>query len=113
MPKFKKNNYPNFMPLNPSLSLPAIKVEDNRKKPYINNQKFLELKKKENEPIDEEKNEDKDSDVSIGSIGPPDNKDSNNKEKNDESNKNKDQNENSGMNNMNDDEGSDLSLTDL
>ena len=33
--------------------------------------------------------------------------------KNDESNKNKDQNENSGMNNMNDDEGSDLSLTDL
>ena len=72
-----------------------------------------ENKKKENEPIDEEKNEDKDSDVSIGSIGPPDNKDSNNKEKNDESNKNKDQNENSGMNNMNDDEGSDLSLTDL
>ena len=72
-----------------------------------------ENKKKENEPIDEEKNEDKDSDVSIGSIGPPDNKDSNNKEKNDDSNKNQNQNENSGMNNMNDDEGSDLSLTDL
>ena len=35
----QKNNYPNFMPLNPSLSLPAIKVEDNRKKAYINNQK--------------------------------------------------------------------------
>ena len=44
----QKNNYPNFMPLNPSLSLPAIKVEDNRKKPYINNQKFLELKKYQN-----------------------------------------------------------------
>ena len=41
----QKNNYPNFMPLNPSLSLPAIKVEDNRKKPYVKNPKFLELKK--------------------------------------------------------------------
>ena len=31
----KYENNINLMPLSPSLSLPAIKIEDNRRKPYI------------------------------------------------------------------------------
>ena len=81
-----------------------------------------ERKKKDEEMIDEEKNEDKESDVSIGSIGEDfkNNKDKN-KDENDNNKPNEDKNNNTnqinGNNNVNndnnDDEGSDLSLTDL
>ena len=85
-----------------------------------------ERKKKDEEMIDEEKNEDKESDVSLGSIGEDD---KNNKDKNKEdiNNNNNNPNENNtntnitnqinGNNNTNndnnEDEDSDLSLTDL
>ena len=81
-----------------------------------------ERKKKDEEMIDEEKNEDKESDVSIGSIGEDfkNNKDKN-KDENDNNKPNEDKNNitnqingNNNVNNdNNDDEGSDLSLTDL
>ena len=40
----KYGNNINLMPLNPSLSLPAIKIEDNRRKPYIMEKRLSELK---------------------------------------------------------------------
>ena len=77
-----------------------------------------EKRKKEEDAIDEDKNEDKESDVSIGSIGEDDK--NINKDKNEENNSkmNEDKNINGNQingnnNDINDDEGSDLSLTDL
>ena len=87
-----------------------------------------EKKGKENEVIDEEKNEDKESDISLGSIGEDDKKnpqDKNNEQNNSKIIENKNMNAsllnaNTSLNNIsninmnnNDDEGSDLSLTDL
>jgi len=40
----KYENNINLMPLSPSLSLPAIKIEDNRRKPYIMEKRLSELK---------------------------------------------------------------------
>ena len=39
----KYENNINLMPLSPSLSLPAIKIEDNRRKPYIMEKRLSEL----------------------------------------------------------------------
>ena len=85
-----------------------------------------ERKKNNDEAIDEEKNEDKESDVSIGSIGEDDknNKDKNKEDINNNNNPNENNsninntnqingNNNNNNDNNNDDEGSDLSLTDL
>ena len=83
-----------------------------------------ERKKNNDEAIDEEKNEDKESDVSIGSIGEDDknNKDKNKEDINNNPNENNNNtnntnqmngNNNTNNDNNNDDEGSDLSLTDL
>ena len=88
-----------------------------------------EKKRKEDEVIDEDKKEDKESDISLGSIGEDDKKTKNEKNQNDNNNSkiidnknlNADQiNQNSTINNItnisnvnDDDEGSDLSLTDL
>ena len=85
-----------------------------------------ERKKNNDEAIDEEKNEDKESDVSIGSIGEDDknNKDKNKEDINNNNNPNENNinnnntnlingNNNTNNDNNNDDEGSDLSLTDL
>ena len=88
-----------------------------------------EKKKKENEIIDEEKNKDKESDISLGSIGEDDKKNQTEKNNNEQNNskilENKNMNAsllnaNTSLNNIsninmnnNDDEGSDLSLTDL
>ena len=33
-----KNTIPIFLPLNSSLSLPTLKIDDNRKKPYLFNE---------------------------------------------------------------------------
>ena len=44
----KNNNISNFIPLNSSLSLPAIKIDDNRKKPYLLREKLPELKRYHN-----------------------------------------------------------------
>ena len=83
-----------------------------------------EKKKKEDETINEDKNEDKESDISLGSIGEEDKKNSNDKNAN-QINGDKNMNAslinaNNSLNNIsninvnnNDDEGSDLSLTDL
>ena len=79
-----------------------------------------EKKNKDEDTINEDKNEDKDSDISLGSIGEEfkDNKDGNNNNVNNSS-QNADGTQPSGNNNSNnnvmnnDDEGSDLSLTDL
>ena len=49
----KKNNYPNFMPLSSSSSLPSIKIDDSRKKPFIFNSKIPELKKYQNKKTNE------------------------------------------------------------
>ena len=88
-----------------------------------------EKKKNENEIIDEEKNKDKESDISLGSIGEDDKKNQTEKNNNEQNNskilENKNMNAsllnaNTSLNNIsninmnnNDDEGSDLSLTDL
>ena len=87
-----------------------------------------EKKGKENDTINEEKNEDKESDISLGSIGEEDKKnpqDKNNEQNNSKIIDNKNMNAsllnaNNSLNNIsnininnNDDEGSDLSLTDL
>ena len=88
-----------------------------------------EKKKNENEIIDEEKKEDKESDISLGSIGEDDKKNQTEKNNNEQNNskilENKNMNAsllnaNTSLNNIsninmnnNDDEGSDLSLTDL
>ena len=79
-----------------------------------------EEKKKNEEAIDEEKNEDKESDVSIGSIGEEDKKIKSKDENDSKIKEDKKENGNpiNGNNNINndinnDDEGSDLSLTDL
>ena len=88
-----------------------------------------EKKKNENEIINEEKNEDKESDISLGSIGEDDKKNQTEKNNNEQNNskilENKNMNAsllnaNTSLNNIsninmnnNDDEGSDLSLTDL
>ena len=80
-----------------------------------------EKKKKEEEAIDEDKEEDKESEISLGSIGEDDKKINDEKEKNENNNNNNEtQNTNGNMingnnnNNVNnDDEDSDLSLTDL
>ena len=83
-----------------------------------------EKKKKEDETINEDKNEDKESDISLGSIGEEDKKNSNDKNAsqiNGDKNMNASLiNANNSLNNIsninvnnNDDEGSDLSLTDL
>ena len=49
----KKNNYQNFMPLSSSSSLPSIKIDDSRKKPFIFNSKIPELKKYQNKKTNE------------------------------------------------------------
>ena len=80
-----------------------------------------EKKKKEDENINEDKNEDKESDISLGSIGEEDKKNPNDKNINGDKNMNTSLiNANNSLNNIsninvnnNDDEGSDLSLTDL
>jgi len=88
-----------------------------------------EKKKNENEIIDEEKKGDKESDISLGSIGEDDKKNQTEKNNNEQNNskilENKNMNAsllnaNTSLNNIsninmnnNDDEGSDLSLTDL
>ena len=84
-----------------------------------------EKKKKEDETINEDKNEDKESDISLGSIGEEDKKNPNEKNDNNKINGDKNMNAslinaNNSLNNIsninvnnNDDEGSDLSLTDL
>ena len=79
-----------------------------------------EEKKKNEEAIDEEKNEDKESDVSIGYIGEEDKKIKSKDENDSRIKEDKKENGNpiNGNNNINndinnDDEGSDLSLTDL
>ena len=41
----KKNYFSDFASLNSSSSLPSIKIEDNRKKPFIFKSKLSELKK--------------------------------------------------------------------
>ena len=41
----KKNNFSNFASSNSSSTLPSIKIEDNRKKPFIFKSKLSELKK--------------------------------------------------------------------
>ena len=40
----KKYIIPTFLPLNSSLSLPTLKIDDNRKKPYLFNEKLPELR---------------------------------------------------------------------
>ena len=77
-----------------------------------------EKKKKDEDAIDEDKEEDKESEISLGSIGEDDKKNDKEKEKNENNNTNETQNTNgniiNGNNNVNnDDEDSDLSLTDL
>ena len=44
----EKNNFNNFIPLNSSSSLSTIKIEDNRKKPYLYKEKLPELKNYKN-----------------------------------------------------------------
>lgn len=78
-----------------------------------------EKKKKEEDAIDEDKEEDKESEISLGSIGEEDIKINKEKDKNENNNTNETKNTNgniiNGNNNNvnNDDEDSDLSLTDL
>ena len=78
-----------------------------------------EKKKKDEDAIDEDKEEDKESEISLGSIGEEDIKINKEKDKNENNNTNETKNTNgniiNGNNNNinNDDEDSDLSLTDL